>query len=249
MATMYKIFFKNGQAFDSEDNNPLTSLAPYLNSEIELDENTTFEHVWNYLEKDVEFFDTVFFDALGKHPLKDYIEQSKNARSEEKDEDPTDSMKFLELRWSTDIIDDETGEIFIGTDFGGVGPHEYNDGSGKIIRDEDCSYAVEFTPVQDLLAYPLKLDKEFIIQKYDHKSPNGVKIIFKGVRKFTVYDLFHGILWEISFLGSPENQLQEIAGLDQNLAEAKDAVKEGLIEKFKTLDEWKEEDENGEKMP
>lgn len=209
---MDTVIFKNGTAFcqrerahrdDSEIEYPIDSLSSYLNCDVVLEEGTTLRHVWQYLDKDTDFFDLVFCQALGHYPLKIYLEQARRSSSP----DTRDGMTHLIAYWSTEKWEKE---IDFSPCFGGKGT----------LDGQECGFAVEFTPINDLLDYPFILDDTAKI--VDGKR--GFKTIVEGKHKWTVYDMLFAILFEISFVGTPNDQLRMISDLDQRLAEAKENI-------------------------
>lgn len=225
-----KIIFRNGTAYFVKDKHfvyepykefPVDSLIQFMNCVVELDENTTFEHVWNYLERDVEFFNTLFFRALGGFDLNEYVEQFHKPSKDPNDyEDPNHRMVGLSLGWDGDVWE---GKLNIFTDFGGYGPHKMP--NGEFI--EDMGYGVELTPINDLKHYPLKLEKKFVIRSEE----NGYKELLVAEKEWSVYDMYYGILFEISFIGTPNDQLRSIADLDQRQAEVVDYLKKHPLPK------------------
>jgi hypothetical protein len=92
-------------------------------------------------------------------------------------------------------------------------------------------WAVEYTPVNELLDYPFALNVKFDITDKNNKYYNK---IWSGEHAWTVYDMYHAILDEISFLGTPDDQMRAIAELDQRFAEAMDAA---AAENLRPIDE------------
>lgn len=220
---------------DSPDEEfPVESLITFLNCDVELKPGTTLRHVWNYLEHDAEFFGQVFRQAMGGFPVDAFVKQAKKPVTDtEEEEDPDNRMEALEVYWDADVWEDKF-EVFAS--FHGTGRHKYQDANGNEIVG-DCGYAVEFSPINELLDYPLLLDPQFNITDKE----NNHETLWSGTRAWTVYDMYFAILYEITFVGTPDDQIRRVADLDQRLAEAKDAVAEGRVhpieELFEDLDE------------
>lgn len=203
---------------DPEIEFPVESLAEYFNCVVKLKPGTTFRHVWKYLEQDAEFFGQVFSQAMGRFPIYAYVEQGKKPHEPEENEDPDHSMHALEVYWDVGVWEDKFKEF---ASFHGTGRHKYQDADGNEIVG-DCGWAVEFTPVNELMYYPLLLDDKFVI--IDEKTH---KPIWSGTREWTVYEMYYAILYEITFVGTPDDQVRKMADLDQRVAEAKDAITRG----------------------
>jgi len=60
------------------------------------------------------------------------------------------------------------------------------------------SYSLEFTPINELVFYPLILDEEYIIvgEKEEEK--------FKSSKDFKLIDLLRGVIDELSYMGPPD---------------------------------------------
>ena len=61
--------------------------------------------------------------------------------------------------------------------------------------------------MNELKGLKLTLNKEFRLQEFK-KTAKGYKpkLLFKGTKEFTLYDVFGGILNEISFHGEPSSR-------------------------------------------
>lgn len=235
---MDTIMFDGGVAICKSDDDPeiefpVDSLVEYLGCPVVLKAGTTLAHVWAYLERDADFFGTVFRQAMGNFSIDLYIKQAKKPDASREDEDPQNCMVGLEAGWDAEIWEDE---ITISTDFRGIGPQKAPDGA----LIEDGGWAVEMTPINELLSYPFRLDEEFIVCD---RSTKDYKELWKGKREWTVYDMYFAILFEITFCGTPNDQIRRVAELDQHMAEAQDAAAEGnLINADELSRELDEED-------
>jgi hypothetical protein len=109
---------------DPEEEYPVESLTDYLNCLVELKPGTTLRHVWQFLERDIEFFDRVFHHALGRFSLQVYIDQARKPVHKNEDIDPDHSMSSLEVYWSAEVW---RGEFSIHTNFGGLGRQKWKD--------------------------------------------------------------------------------------------------------------------------
>lgn len=240
---MDTIIFENGIAIckkakpfrDSPDEEfPVESLVEFLNCDVELQAGTTLRHVWTCLERDAAFFGRVFRQAMGKFPIEAYIKQSQRPVTDDKDEEnPNNRMEVLEIYWDVDVKEDKF-EVFAC--FHGRGKHEWTnaDGVKKVV---ECGYAVEYTPLNELLDYPLLLNRQFNVIDEENDAT-----IWSGTREWTVYDLYYAILFEITFCGTPDDQLRRVAELDQRLAETKDAVARGDVQSIEDMFEDLESD-------
>lgn len=231
---MDKIILQNGVTIgilfdkDQQIEHQVESLVKHLDCEIELAAGTTLRHLWQYIEQDVEFFNLVFARALGYHQLNTFVSQSKQTPNEEEN-DTENIMLGLEVCWTASIYE---GTLEIATEFVGYGTSKVRDpgGNESII---ECKYAVDLSPINDLLDYRLRLNDEITLhdkQKLSRQKTTK-KQIWQGKKKWTVYELLYAIFEEISFHGTPKDQLRRLADLDQRLASAKDYINEDKINK------------------
>jgi hypothetical protein len=93
------------------------------------------------------------------------------------------------------------------------------------------AYAIEFTPINEFKALPLKLNTSYKVE--DTSDVQNVKTIFEGTKAFTVYDVIAAILYEITFCGSPEKRDEQMAEIMQSSEE----IKTGKVETVK-LEDW-----------
>jgi hypothetical protein len=145
----------------------------------------------------------------------------------------SEGLEYLELyqTWSKNSA---TGEIsgHHRLDFHGIGYELRED----IMQDDwvmhpkgsRISWAVEMTPLVELLNLPLRLNPEVIVSEDDTKSGNYMKRL-ETLRMSTptLVQLVHGILWELSFCGGPEDMLEKKEELKQLMAEVDDAIEKG----------------------
>lgn len=233
---MDTIIFKDGVAIfkrnpayvdEAEVEYPVESLIRYLGCVVELSEGTTVEHIWSYLEHDADFFNNVYAQAIGNFPLKLFIDQFHKPSAELDHEGPTK----VELYWHGEIWE---GEISI-----------FPSCHGK--DDKGGGWAIEFTAINDLKSFPIILDDELEI--YDMDAPldkDGMKPIWKGKKDWTVYDMYFAFLYEMTFCGSPEDQVRQLADLDQRLADAKEQLRTGTAN-FVKFEDLIDSEENGSK--
>ena len=163
----------------------------YINEKVELAEDLTFEDLFKFLIKEKDTINTVFSGSLCGINFDEFIKDFNKKENDNKSEDIENF--YLELGWIADINDEE---LEICTRFNGQGKDMEGVFGGGMMR-----YGIEYTPLNELKKYLLKLNKEFVIE--DLKSGKH-KVLFKKQRNFSLYELIHGILWEITFAGTPD---------------------------------------------
>ena len=155
----------------------------------------------------------VFRQTMGRFDIAHYIEQSKKPSRDRSEDAPDNSIHFLEVYWDVFWGTTET-EILIKAEF---------HGRGNIRQGSDVfptAYGVDFTPINNLLDYPLSLNNEFVISRRNDDNLTH-NILFEGTKEWTLYDVLHAILNEITFHGTPADAIAKGAELSQIVANAK----------------------------
>jgi hypothetical protein len=95
-------------------------------------------------------------------------------------------------------------------------------------EEDKTRYAIEFTPINELLDVPLKIDGEvFAIKKFVSKTGKFryVKSSYFDEAGPSFFDFITEIIYEISFLGAPENKEEEKNELTKRIEE----LESGLV--------------------
>lgn len=181
-------------------------------------EDTTFGQFWEWVFANPDLIETVgeiFGEDMGHFPIHWYVEQIKKDR-EERDLDG--GMQYLEVYWHAEIFryrfdpdrkpildlepskeDFDTFEVSTG--FHGYGIWEANE-NGGIPEGTEGGFAIEFTPLNNLKHYPLRLNTEIKLYEWG-ASIKGDGEIVKDKRNFTLYEVLQAILYEITWGGCP----------------------------------------------
>jgi hypothetical protein len=198
---MYKIKIENGKAtktsWDTEARSnvtkEITSLVPYLDCPIEL-ENTTFGQFFAFIERDKDFYNQAYRSATYGFPIAPYFEEIKKpAELGPREWSPRPfpknplNLDYVEVYWGVDM---EDGVI---SDYPGF--HGWGDWDDKNYPGHKGGIALEFTATHQYKDVTLKLDHEFEI--FDE----NLKSIFKTKKIFRVHDVVRAILYEITWSG------------------------------------------------
>ncbi len=179
-------------------------LIPYLNNVVALSDDFTLGDLFRWIEKEKTYFDMLFDSQLGHYDLQLYIDDMKRSVENKKEEE---EIEYLEVSRGAERWDfNNSIDIFLG--FHGIGK-----------KDEHgiTSYAVEFTPLNELKDLPLKINNHFELGE-TVTPPQGRAYYKKHVEgdvDITLYELISAVLDEISFCGTPEmrdGKLKEIVG-------------------------------------
>ena len=102
-------------------------------------------------------------------------------------------------------------------------------------------YAVEFTPINNLADYPIRISNKLHITDYDADPKDMTDNDIDLTPSITLMELLYWTFWELSFLGGPEDRDEEAEVLNQRVEDLKsgklktvpwEEVKEKLIDKF-----------------
>ncbi len=140
-----------------------------------------------------------------------------------KEDDPID---YIQISRSVNI---QGGKIFEYPDVHGVNESITEDAVKADIEANGYqtvsrTYAIEFTPINQLAKKPIKIDDAFNIRN-DAAIDKSESIIFSGVKPFYLLDIIYALLWEISFAGSPEERDAQIKEMDEQM----EGIKNGTI--------------------
>lgn len=219
---MNTLSFESGKAFIinevKEDKIAISTISSCLNCPVLIDDKTTFWDLWQYLEQDAEYFSLVFAEAMGGVNINEYREQIRKTGRTKEEEDPENHIDYLRCYWHAEIWE---SELDVYPAFDGIGPAKDQDMDGV----EGDAWAIDFTPINNLKHYPIKLDTKLSIYNVDEES---LEPTITTTKRWTLYDVLYCILSEISFCGNPRDQIKRISELDQAIAEVKEMYKDYL---------------------
>ena|SRR5579862_3738450 len=163
----------------------------HLYDECTLENGVTLRDVFLLLQKNIEVYHAI---------LGNWCDEIVNEGLSGGHDDLSDkaNLDYLELCWNL-TEDTDTNNImgYHFPEFHGIGKD--NDGEG----DHQIPYAVDFTPTYKLIDLGLILNTRITIRPefYNLQSP-----IYHFVGTFTLGQILYGIIWELSFCGSPTNR-------------------------------------------
>ena len=177
------------------------------------------DHSWHYLNDDIEFEDGItlkdFFSLINKNLdiyvgifgnwIDEYTDVILNGIPEEQDDD-SDSIDYLNVYWRVDV-DNDYFEIPAWPEFGGVGIAKKETHGHKV--GDVVKWAVGYSPMQNYSHLPLQLEKKVIL------CENNSKLKEYKSNEYTLYQVIQGIVWEISFHGSPKDTAKFVEGLKE----------------------------------
>ena len=203
--------------------------AEYLMDTVSLDGGLYLRDIFALMERNPTML-LVFRRDWAAEYLAEYQKVLASAPAYTGEYDP-DGIEYLELYhyWEKDS---STGEVlgFHRLDFHGIG-YELRDD----IKDGDwvthckgdrISWAIEFTPIAELLNLPLRLNSTVSIYESNIEGGNYLSKLDNSLKidKPTLAQVIHGIIWELSFCGGPEDVAEE----KEKLMSAKNEVDEAI---------------------
>jgi len=159
---------------------------------------------------------------------------------EDKPFDGSDDFDYLELYWEGERstykgkVMDGSGWSFHGVGKEGVVPEDMSkhmsiEEVDKIIYDGyRQKYAIELSPIYKLANYPIKICDEIIVADGDKVTHDITKCPLRP--SITLIELLYGVIWEISFFGSPAQRNAQKEELDDTINEIDKFEEEGRLD-------------------
>lgn len=170
-------------------------LLDYLMLPCEIEAGVKLRDILMLLDQDA----SLYTQLLTNGPwLKDIVSEGLNNPFKSDD----DKVEWLELRRFMEAEQYEPAkcELEDHIQFHGIG--------------EGGPYALDFSPIYTMTELEVRLNEE--IDLYDQRQHTPTPpILLHTTQGFTLLDILHGIFWDLSFHGSPENRdarKQEIVG-------------------------------------
>ena len=209
---MYEFILKKDGKIVTKDKNKLvkTTLLPYLSRYIELEDGYTLRSYFKTIIKyqELQFLD-VFFES--------FIEEFKSCK---KSKCVCSNIECIEIKkevgTSKESYGDELTECCIL--------------HGKAIDSKEAGgdyYAIEMTPLKELLDLPIKIAPTLFYSVDNTKHP------YKQFNKeypdhnLTLYEFITGIIFELSFHGTPTTRNDAVVELGKRIEEVDEAIANG----------------------
>ena len=218
-------------------------LFKFLGEHVELDEEVTFKRIMELLKINEHLTDIVFAHPLGNYPFELFYEDFLKPLSVEemKKYDYDYKKQHLEVHYYPDVFKYEKGERFEWN-------NSYDIHLIKTEKNKDIPYGIMFSKLGAFQKHKIRIKYEFDIhaedstKKVTRKSLMNVLLSAK-LGGMKLFDFFGGILYEISWMGSPKDRDEKNDELSQRSQEIENGtaklipfndVIEALKEKTKT---------------
>jgi hypothetical protein len=201
---MDTIIKKNGILVDKDTNKELTPSYQYLFDTCEIDNDVTLKDIFLLLNKDI----TMYHSLLGNW-LSEIVTEGLSKEGEgDKD------IEYLELHWNMEKEVHKGSKNLYGfhfPQFHGVSHVAIDDiYEGEILltkQGERTSYAIEMTPTYKLMNIPVKLKKGIFFEEWKLDRPVKREHIDNYAdADYTLANILYGIIFELSFFGSPSDR-------------------------------------------
>lgn len=183
-------------------------LVSYLTVPCNIDEGVTVFDILKHLMGNVEATDYVFDSALGGHSFKDYIEEM------QQDMPNSANIKRLEICHEVDEVNED---LIL-----------YSTARLRGIGHNGALFSVEFSPIPTYMNLDVSLNKTYRLritssehdEEEDEEGENIDATIIELQKEFSLQDVIHSILYEMSYYGTPDMRqkaLEEV--LEHDLVE------------------------------
>ena len=210
-------------------------ITAHLLDVVQISEDFTLGDLFKIIENEKELINIIFSCHLGHFPIQLYIDDINKIPPSE-GPFTKDKNEYINLVWCADlnIEDDEIHKIaleFIKTAKDRMQFLDYLELNFKDIvkkkkilaestsleisvgvsgipfvpNEDDLRNGLEFTPLSLLKDAKILLDKKFKMY-YDFQCGRNDIPLCECIREYTVYDVIGGILYELSFMGDPEER-------------------------------------------
>lgn len=163
------------------------SVFNMMNDHVEIDSDVTFGDFFKFLIAEKDLVQKIFSASLCGVPFELLIDDFKK-----KPKKFTGEIKYLELYWSAELGDNE---LNIETDLHGIPKKRKN--------KDFVPIALDFVPLNELITCQLVLNKNFEITNNNTIKQKDISL-FKAIREFTLYEIIHAVLNELTWYGTPE---------------------------------------------
>lgn len=196
---IYHEYFKGGMKVIVNISSTDASLVRFLTETVQVEDDVTVEDVLRHLidyQEDISF---AMESSLGGYTLQPFLDELL------KDLPKEDHLLYAEFCHEANVID---GTLVHTPRFGAMG----KDIAGG--TDNELPYTVELAAISSYKHLNIVLNKEYVVTKIDEVDGKQIDtVLFATSKEFTLYELLHALLFEISYYGTPEMRagtLQEV---------------------------------------
>ena len=172
----------------------IDSLVPYLGDVVCINGPFTLENLFKILIKDRDLYEKMFAWEMGKYNMQTYIDSLVRESQEKSDLD----IEYIEFKWFCEItpLEGYDDDLEIGCCVHGIQ------------KNDDIPQSVGCHDLYDLKDYNLVINENVEITDWRdynfNRDPKYKKnTIFKGNKRFTIYEILSTLFEELLFYGIP----------------------------------------------
>lgn len=187
---IYHEYFKGGMKVMVDIAQTNASIVRYLTEIVHVEADVTVEDVLRHLidyQEDITF---AMESSLGGYNLQPFLDELI------KDVPREDHLLYAEFCHEANVID---GTVVYAPRFGAMG----KDIAGG--TDMELPYTVELASISAYKHLTIVLNRSYELTKIDEVDGKQIDtVLFTGQKEFTLYELLHALLFEISYYGTPD---------------------------------------------
>lgn len=189
--------------------NYTNKMINFLHYPCSIEEGATLKSIFILMYSKIDLL-----DSLIGNWAKEFVQEGLKITKNDHIINSDDEMEFLELYWfvsnqkswdylNNDFCDKNDQETvgFNFPNFHGVGVCKKNDYFYKI--GDRIDYSLSLSPVSELINYPIKINTKYTI--FDDITQTS---LYSSNKQVTLFEIFYGIIYELSFHGNPESKLK-----------------------------------------
>jgi len=180
-----------------------TSITRYLDDYVYVEEGTTIADIFAILSNYEEDVDFAFDSSLGGYPFSLYLDEIHD------EHEPDTNLIFAEFSHEVSF---EGGQLTDNARFGAIG-------LDPTANKDLVSYSIELSPIATYKHLEVRLNYDFKIYKVDDDKED---LLFEASKPFTLYELIHALLYEISYHGTPEMRAEVMQDLTDKITSGGD---------------------------
>lgn len=201
------------------------SIVRYMDDFVFLEEGVTVGDIFDILAAYEEDIDFAFDSSLGGYPFALYLNEIEEKLV------PDENLVFAEFVHETSLGDN----LVINPRFGAVGLDPDNKNM--------IPYSVELCPIASYKHLEVRLNTALRIFKKEEGDEED-KILLETMKMFTLYDIIHALLYEVSYHGTPTIRKTIMDELTDAVFSNKNAVPSGsevIVKKDEEISKLKAE--------
>jgi hypothetical protein len=177
--------------FESEN-----GIVSYLDQYVAIEEDVTIGDFISILASQSEEIDYIFDASLNGQSLGIFVEEL------EQESIHDGALAFVEVVHDVEL--NPEGVVSEIKYFQGIGP---SPADGRL-----TSFSLELLPLNYYKDLPLRINHNYVIERIEKVKDVPMHFIeFKALKGFTLYEVIHSILFEISFHGTPSERGEVLA--------------------------------------